>query len=403
VAIAAALLAAVVAGTALAGESAPQAHRRRDPAVLFHAKERLTPAERELLHGVLGAFQVHTRRAIAAGAAEAAEFGEIPGLSRAQVAAMVQATGAVDFAEADERVPAAKLPNDPAYDIQWHHRTIGSPAAWDVTTGSTAIKVVVCDSGVETKHPDLARNLSLPGYDVATRSTNVSPHTYHGTMVAGVIGAIGNNGLLVTGEAWQARIVPVRITEDSGGLAYYSDMAECVTWAADHGAKVVNLSYRGGPSRTLDAAAKRLRARGGLLFVASGNDGCRLGSGTGACTERVPDFASFLLVGATDKQDRRARFSNYGKAIDLVAPGVEIATTYIGGRHALGDGTSFAAPLAAGVAALIYSVKPNFTPAQVEDILRASALDLGRAGRDAFYGYGRIDAGRALALARARR
>ncbi len=165
-------------------------------------------------------------------------------------------------------------------------------------------------------------------------------------------------------------------------------MATGIEWAADHGAKVINLSYEtSGCPGTIEAASKYARGLGALVFVAAGNSAMDL-SGQYA----IPQ--SFVLVGATDISDQKAIFSNYGAPLLLGAPGANILTTQPGG-YGNASGTSFSAPVAAGVAALIYSLNPSWTPAIVENLMLATAKSLGTTQM----GYGRVDAGAALAAA----
>jgi len=187
---------------------------------------------------------------------------------------------------------------------------------------------------------------------------------------------------------WVIKILPVRITNRADGWAYSSDAAEGISWAADQGAKVINLSYLMGDSSTIDSAAKYARGKGALLFVAAGNDGALI---------TYPDFSSFILVGATNSSDLKASWSNYGTAIDIVAPGVSIYTTTPTSTYGSWNGTSFAAPISAGLAALIFSINSSFTPADVEGFIFSTCVDLGVPGEDDLYGKGRIDAASAVA------
>jgi len=130
-----------------------------------------------------------------------------------------------------------------------------------------------------------------------------------------------------------------------------------------------------------------------MLFMSAGNDG------TYNTINPYPDYTSFIVVGATDQSDVKTSFSEYGPFVDIAAPGVSIRTTYLNGTYIYYSGTSFSSPMAAGLGALVYSVDPNFTPAEVEDIIFSSAVDLGAAGDDDLYGHGRIDAGAAVLAA----
>ena len=266
------------------------------------------------------------------------------GQSEEAICAKLMATGGVEFAEPDYLIePADTIPNDPLYGNQWHHAKMQSPAAWDLVTGDGSVTVAVIDTGVQSSHPDLAAHMVLPGRNTVDNSTSTEPIHFHGTHVAGCMAAIGNNGIGVTGVAWNAGILPIKISNRSDGLAYISDMAEGIRWATDHGAKVLNLSYGGFQSSTINSAAQYARNNGALLFMAAGNEGANLNSS--------PDYTSFILVGSTTSADTRSSFSNYGTPIDIVAPGSSIASTYLNGGYASASGTSMATPVAAGVAA----------------------------------------------------
>ncbi|MFT7878928.1 MAG: S8 family serine peptidase, partial [Sulfurimonas sp.] len=311
------------------------------------------------------------------------------------ISKLIWDTGAVKFAEPDRIVSPSNTPNDPDFSDQWHHTTIHSTEAWDTVTSPEdveAVKVCVLDTGVDQDHPDLIDNL-LPGYN-ANHLRSVEDYHGHGTGTAGVIGAVGNNGLGISGVLWDVNIIPVQInrkTDDSS--AYLSTMAKGIKWCADQGAKVANLSYEGASASTIDDAATYLKEHGGLLFMAAGN------SGTYYDTTSYPDWNSFIIVGATSKSDTKSTFSNYGPFIDLVAPGEGILTTYLGGKNVYYSGTSFSSPMAAGVGAMLFGLNPDFTPDEVENILLGSAVDLGEAEEDDLYGKGRLDAYKAVEMA----
>lgn len=307
-------------------------------------------------------------------------------------------TGAVKFAEPDAEISHALEPNDGSwYTQQWHHQTINSPSAWDKITSVDPAQVTVCvlDTGADTDHVDLVDNLILPGYNARLEvAGNVEDAHGHGTGTAGVIGAVGNNGLGVAGMAWDVGIIPVQINiSDGNSSAYISDMATGITWCADQGVKVVNLSYGGASSQTINNAATYLRNAGGLLFMSAGNDGNYYD------TNSFPDYDSFVIVGATDDNDAKAGFSQYGPYVDITAPGVSILTTYPDNQLIFYSGTSFSSPMTAGLAALIYGVNPALTPAEVENYIFNTAFDIGDPGDDAIFGHGRIDAGAAVSLA----
>ncbi|MFN8608055.1 MAG: S8 family serine peptidase [Vulcanimicrobiota bacterium] len=295
----------------------------------------------------------------------------------------LMASGAVEFAEPDYKLPPVLIPNDTYYAQQWHLPKVSAPAAWDLARGKNTVTVAVCDTGVLATHPDLSSSL-LPGFNAVDGTTNTSPIHPHGTMVSGCISAIGNNSQGVAGVAFGVKILPVRVSNDATGSAYLSDMANGVRWAADHGARVINLSYGGAQYATIDQAAQYARGKNALLFMAAGNDGLDISTS-------YPDYGSFVLVGASNPSDGRSSFSNYGTAIDLVAPGESIVTTTLNNGYASVAGTSFASPITAAGAALMLSANPNLTVSQLETLLMAACDDIGAAGEDKVFGKGRLN------------
>jgi subtilisin family serine protease len=250
--------------------------------------------------------------------------------------------------------------------------------------------VAVCDTGVDATDTDLSANVLQPGYNSADGTTNTTPVAEHGTAVAGIIGAVGNNGVGGAGMAWHVKILPVRVSNNADGSAWCSDMASGIDWAADHGAKAINLSYDiTGCPRTIDAAAQYAKAKGAITFVAAGNGGLNL-SGTA-----FPTTHAFILVGATDSGGQRPAFSNYGTPIDMVAPGVSIYAPLPGNTYAYGTGTSFSSPISAGIAALLFSLSAAWTPDQIRLFMLATARPA-----SVMNGYGQIDAFSTLTAAK---
>lgn len=294
------------------------------------------------------------------------------------------------FAELDRRVRSGMAASDPYMGSAWHLPKIAAPTAWDTAQGR-GITIAILDSGVLATHADLAANL-VPGWNFVDNNANTADVRGHGTQVAGTAAAITNNGTGVAGVAGAARIMPIRVS-DSSGYAYYSTIASGVTWAADNGARVANASFAGVyASASVQSAASYLKSKGGLLVVAAGNSNANDGS---------PVSTTMIPVSATDSNDAKASWSSYGSYVAVAAPGVGIWTTHSDGNYTAVSGTSFAAPATAGVIALMMSVQPTLSPAQVESLLYKTALDLGTAGRDIYFGHGRVDAAAAVAAAAA--
>jgi subtilisin family serine protease len=321
---------------------------------------------------------------------------ELPaGASEADVVQLLRKHPELKYAELDRKVMVSATANDPYMGSEWHLSKMGATSAWDTTQGNGVV-IAILDSGVDASHPDLAAQM-VPGYNIYNNNTDTADVCGHGTGVAGTAAAATNNGAGVAGVAGGAKIMPVRIAfADASGAcyAYLSTIASGITWAADHGAKIANISYDGlaGSSAVLSAAAY-MKSKGGLVFVAAGNDGT---SRTFAPTTNV------IVVSATDSTDTKASWSSYGPAVSLAAPGAGIWSTAKGGTYKSWNGTSFAAPAAAGVAALVMATNPGMSNTAVESMLFATAVDLGTAGRDNLYGYGRVNASAAVAAAKAK-
>jgi thermitase len=342
----------------------------------------------------------HARQIIAALGARDAD--EIPHIgvhildlpyeaSETAFAQAFQARPEVEFAELDRKVPAQQMePNDPVYALSansWSFHKINAPEAWALDVGSSSVTIAILDTGVDGNHEDLALKM-VPGWNIYGNNSDTSDVNGHGTGVAGVAGASSNNGIGVASVAWACWIMPIRISDPSG-YASYSAMASGLTWAADHGARVANISYNVTGSSTVSSAAKYFQSKGGVVATAAGNNG--------TCVQTADD-PYVLTIGATDSSDLLYSWSNSGKNLDLVAPG-NASTPMNGGGYAGGGGTSIASPFVAGAAALIFSANPNLTTGQVRDILEQSADDLGAGGWDQTYGAGRLNLERAVNMA----
>lgn len=306
--------------------------------------------------------------------------------NEAAVAAQLARNPLIKFAELDRRVRSTMAVNDPYIGSEWHIARIGADLAWNTTQG-VGVTIAILDSGVDVAHPDLKANI-VAGYNLYDNNADVTDVCGHGTAVAGSAGATSNNGVGVAGVAGEARIMPVRIayfdSAANGCYAYYSTVASGITYAADHGARVANASYGGlaGSSAVL-SAAQYMKNKGGLVFVSAGNNGV---------DEGIAPTTAMIVISATDGSDNRTSWSSYGNFVSLAAPGAGIYTTSRGGVYQAWNGTSFSSPVAAGVAALMMSAQPALDGAKIEQLMFSTAVDLGAAGRDPLFGYGRVDA-----------
>ena len=289
--------------------------------------------------------------------------------------------GDVQVVEENRRFELESIPDDPLYDSQWHLQMISAEVAWDMVPEGPPIVIAILDTGIDMDHPDLADHL-LPGTNTYDGGSYEDVHG-HGTRVAGVAGAVAFNSEGVASVAWNARIMPIRVTADSGS-AFSSTLANALVWAADNGARVANMSFQSvAGSSTIQAAAQYFVEQGGVVFAGAGNLGRE---------EPIPETSWIISVSGTDQGDQLAGFSSWGDYIDVAAPGQSIKSTTRGGGYGSQSGTSFAGPIAAGVAALVLAVNPALSGAEVESVLELSAADLGDPGWDPRFGHGRVDA-----------
>ncbi|HOX03547.1 MAG: S8 family serine peptidase [Verrucomicrobia bacterium] len=320
----------------------------------------------------------------------------------AAVARQLQERGDVEYAEPDLRVQStAFIPNDPMFGEQWGLHSISDvdvngPEAWDIATGDPSVVVAVIDTGVEWNHPDLAANIYLNekefegipgvdddgngyvddirGWDFVASDNDPMDESGHGTHVAGVVGAVGNNGIGVAGIQWQGRILPLRFIGASGG--YVSDAIAAIEYAVAMGARISNNSWGGTTySSALYDAIRNAGAAGHLFVAAAGNNGQN--SDDAPFYPAAYDLDCIASVAAVDSALNRAGFSNYGaESVDLGAPGVGICSLAAGGTYGYMSGTTVAAPYAAGVAALVVSVMPEADAAAVRDRLFSTVRPL---------------------------
>lgn len=307
------------------------------------------------------------------------------------VAARLLATGNFQYVEPDWTVYPVGCPNDANFASQWHHSAtrMNSCAAWDLQTGSPSVVVAICDTGIRTSHTDLRANRN-EGYNVTsglweTAGGAIADVNGHGTNCTGCAAGNGNNGIGIAGIGWNLGHRAMRVTDAANGSASLSNLTTAARVAVDRGDKVASVSYSGVDSATVNTTGTYVRSKNSMLVWAAGNSAVTM---TGNRNDDV------LVVGASDQNDVLATFSNRGSLVDFVAPGVSVFTTSNAGdtSYAAVSGTSFSCPITAGLCGLIWSRNPSLTPAQVESIIRGSCRDLGTAGLDDLYGYGRIDA-----------
>jgi thermitase len=298
----------------------------------------------------------------------------------------------VQYAEPHYQYMTNDVPNDYLFkSYQWNLPITQTIEGWEISKGSDEIIIGVLDTGVDLDHPDLVGRLS-DGINIINPDFQPMDDVGHGTHVAGVITALVNNEEGIAGMTWFDKVMPVKVLDAEGAGSTYS-VAEGLIWAADHGAKVINMSLGNyADAEFLHDAIRYAFDQDVVLIAATGNDNT---SDPGFPAAYPEVFA----VSATDEQSQRAPFSNYGDYIDVVAPGVSIASTYPHNQYAALSGTSMASPHVSALAALIRSVNPSLANTEVMDIMRNTAIDLGEQGKDPLFGYGHIDVAAALLAA----
>jgi len=272
--------------------------------------------------------------------AEVARFKNNPNVEYAEVNGIWEA-----FHETGETL----VPNDTYFNgYQWNMKKIDGPGAWFITQGSSSVRIAILDTGIKSSHEDLGgKVVSSKNF---TTSKTVEDKYGHGTHVAGIAGAVTNNGKGVAGVGFNCSLMNGKVLGDNGSGAW-SWVASGITWAADNGAHVINMSLGGSSgSETVSVAVDYAWNKGVVLVAAAGNNG--------TSDPSYPAFYSNVIaVAATDQNDNLASFSNFGSWVDVAAPGVDILSTYIRYRppYTFASGTSMASPHVAGLAGLLAS------------------------------------------------
>ena len=282
--------------------------------------------------------------------------------------------------------PVSALGSSDTYrNLQWDFAKLEISGAWARSTGEGVI-VAVLDTGVAASHPDQAGQ-GLAGTDLVDGGDGRTDGNGHGTHVAGTIAAVAGNDTGVAGIAVGAKILPVRVLDEKGS-GWSSDVADGIVWAADHGAKVINMSL-GSPAgnNAVTQAVAYARGRGATVVAAAGNS-----RAAGSPVNYPGADPGVIAVASTDADEDWSSFSNRGSYVDIAAPGGSILSTVptAKGSYSYMSGTSMAAPHVAALAALLKAARPAMTPDQIEQTMKTTALDLGTPGRDDDYGYGRI-------------
>jgi thermitase len=336
----------------------------------------------------------------------------VPASKATAAASQLKTSGYTRYVELNGEGQLDYVPNDANWTQQWGLQKIGVDYAWNTTKGDKSILVAVIDSGIDYNHPDLQANYVPLGYDWVNKDTDPLDDEGHGTACAGIIAATLNNEVGIAGVA-QVKIMAEKIFDVkpvviSGKTYYteiggeYADMANSIIHATDAGADILSCSwYTLGDISIIRDAVNYATAHGVLIVTSAGNTGVNL-------IQYPAAYDDVISVTATDSNDTIASFSSYGSWVDVAAPGVNVYTTTPTYHVSMNDdynwtmnysytnGTSFSCPMAAGVAALIWSCHPNITSTQVKYQLERTCDDIGTPGFDIYYGNGRINAQKAV-------
>lgn len=299
----------------------------------------------------------------------------------------------VRWAEPNGVVRALATPDDPLF-ASGPLPGLGAADAWTALglgrfPRSGGARVGIVDTGVDMGHADLAGKVvaCASSADGEITAGSCADGAGHGTHVAGTIGAVADNGVGLAGVAFSSPLVVCKALGDDGS-GTDADVAACIRWVHDAGAKVVSMSLGGSDSRTIDEALRYAWERGGrggsVLVAAAGNDGS-------AAVEYPAGRAEVVSVAAVGPDDAVAPFSNHNDDVELAAPGVDVVSALPGGKYGPLSGTSTATPHVSGAAALLWDAHPRSAAASIRAHLDAAALDLGAPGRDPAFGFGRLD------------
>ncbi|HEY4495985.1 MAG TPA: S8 family serine peptidase [Candidatus Paceibacterota bacterium] len=323
----------------------------------------------------------------------------------------------VEYAEPDFVATAFDFPNDPFYVYQWNFQKISgidAEEAWTVATG-TDITVAVVDTGIAYENyggyaqaPDFSDTKFVAGYDFVNNDEHPNDDEGHGTHVSGTIAESTGNAIGVAGVAYGVSLMPIKVL-DQNGSGFYSDVADGIRWAADHGAQVINLSLGGSSGATyLEEALAYASSRGVVIVAAAGNDGRSQLSYPAAYNQYV------IAVGATRYDKTKSYYSNYGPGLDVVAPGGDTRVDQNGDGYVDGilqqtfgatptdfgyyfyQGTSMATPHVAATAALVLSEGKATTTGAVRKAIESTATDLGTGDWDNKFGWGLVNAYQAV-------
>src|SRR5919107_3204092 len=377
-----------------------QAARYDDDSVIVKFASGVSSAQRAALFDRAG-----VNRRVGSVAGVGAQVVSVQG-DPAVVARRLNRSALVSYAEPNFILRATAIPNDPLFPELYGLNNSGptgdrsdadidAPEGWDAaglggfpTTGGTKIGIV--DTGIDQTHPELSGKVVDCGaaFGGTVLNGTCTDDNMHGTHVAGTIAAKANNAAGVAGVAFNSNLTICKALYTAAGTGLTSDVANCINWTHTHGAKVISMSLGGGESATLKnavaAAWENGSATGSVLVAAAGNDG--------DSTLNYPAaYPEVISVAATDHNDARATFSNANADVEVAAPGVNVLSTIPGGQYAELSGTSMATPHTSGVVGVLWQLFPTDTASGIRSRLDAAVDDLGPAGRDQSFGFGRVN------------
>ncbi|MBE2316877.1 S8 family serine peptidase [Solirubrobacter sp. CPCC 204708] len=314
-------------------------------------------------------------------------------------AAILNRSAAVEYAEPNVELKAFGVPNDARFGELYglsnaNDADMDAPEGWDLAgyPNLPAITVGIVDTGIDAAHEDLSGKVVACGrVQLLTNRVvegSCNDDNDHGTHVAGTIAAKANNSVGVAGVSYNSNLAICKAL-NAVGSGTTAGVANCITYLAGKGVKIISMSLGGGASSTLQTAVRDASSRGSLIIAAAGNDG-------DATLNYPAAYPEVVSVAATDRNDARASFSNANADVEIAAAGVNVLSTKRGGGYVAFSGTSMATPHVAGVAALIAAKNPALTATQIRSKLQTSVDDKGAAGRDPQFGFGRVNLVKAL-------
>lgn len=271
----------------------------------------------------------------------------------------------IEYAQPNYKYSIEYTTSDPYLSYEWGLEQINVHKVWDLNASDIAPMVAVVDTGVNVKHVDLKNNI-LKGYNIIDGTTDVKDDCGHGTHIAGIAAAVTNNATGIAGVSGNSKILPVKVLDEEGN-GYSSDIAAGIKWAVDNGAKIINLSLGGtNYDNYLKEAVDYAIKKGCIIVAAAGNRGSYRPTYPAA-------FEGVIAVAAVDSNNQLCNFSNFGRYIDIAAPGLDIYSTSSNGGYEYRSGTSMACAFVAGTIALVWGGSPDKTPQEIENIIKDSA------------------------------